>query len=161
MTYPNEPGYLKGSETSRAAAKAVASKARKQIEVVSELVKEARYQGTTADAVRIQLSKEWEHCHNNIASARLAELVAKGVIVKTTRKKKATTGAMHTVYVHKDYADMEQAVVTPSLKKTRAEIFFQKTEASLRVALDILERGETVPMSPHMALHRALKEYFK
>ncbi len=159
MTYPQSSGFLAGSETSEEAARHIdATVAIDQLRGVERLIHGSAYHGTTADDVRQDLQIHWPHMHNNIVSARIARLVNMGRVMKTARKRKVTTGRNQTIYVHADYADMEQGVALQSTQK-KAD-FLKEIDPVLRAMAMILNDNRPVRIEPNGPFHQKLKERF-
>lgn len=160
MTYPRQSGHLAGSATSEAAAQYVDESgiADSQLQEVEQRVHACRYHGATADEIRLMLALHWPGLHNAIVSARLARLVNIGKIIKTARQKKASTGRQQTVYVHADFADMEQAAPLQSAQK-KAD-FLKEIDPVLRAICSVLDEGKTARLEPDGPFHKKLKERF-
>lgn len=158
MTYPRTAGHLAGSATSEAAAQHVdETYGDSQLREVEKLAHIAKYQGVTADEMRPWLAALWPGTHNAIVSARLAALVRQGKVVKTVRQRKATTGRQQQVYVHADFADMEQAA--PQSAKAKTD-FLKEIDPVLRALCSVLDEGKTARLEPNGPFHNKLKERF-
>ena len=90
-TYPDDPGYVRGSDTSQAAAESMADvKASMQARAHSLLIN--RDDGLTCDELEILTG--WLH---QTASARLRELVMKGRAYDTNERRMTRHGRWATV----------------------------------------------------------------
>ncbi len=91
MTYPQEPGYQKNSETSRNAAEKL--RPAKYIEQTMEFLKSRGVNGATADELAQYLSEiNGRIIQNTTAGARLTELLLQGTVLKSGKKRATRFG---------------------------------------------------------------------
>lgn len=93
MTYPNEPGYVAGSDTSRDAADSVANTALTMRMHIFDLLAKREPAGMTCDEVETALG--YRH---QTASARLRELSLSGAIHDTGDRRLTRSGRSARVY---------------------------------------------------------------
>ena len=161
MTYPRETGFQAGSATSEAAARHLdeTGTADSQLQEVLDWAWRGKYHGVTADEVRLYMLADWPTLHNSIVSARLARLVNTGSVVKTTRTRKASTGRDQTVYVHRDFADMETP--KPLQSATAKKDFLKEIHPVLVAMLCALDAGKIPRIEPGGPFHMKLKEHIQ
>ena len=100
--YPFNPGHVRGSETSKAAAESVkgtASSVRKQILAILN-------ERGTLGATDYEIEQTLGLIHQT-ASARRRELVLKGEVIKTPTRRKTGTGRTATVWISREHASVE------------------------------------------------------
>jgi len=85
--YPDAPGFVRGSDTSEAAAKSISPKARSILhDRICKLVA-AFYHGLTSEEVQIALDLTHQNC-----SARTTELVQMGRLVDCGERRRTSSG---------------------------------------------------------------------
>lgn len=162
MTYPKTSGFLAGSETSQEAAEHVDSNgsADGQMAMVEKyLLTVAKYHGATADDIRLVIKSQWPSLHNSIVSARLARLVNLGSIVKSAKKRRASTGRNQSVYFHVKFSDMEAVKPLQSVKKKKD--FIDEARVALVAMLEVLNGGKHVTIQPGGRFHNIMKEHLE
>lgn len=161
MTYPMETGFQAGSATSEAAATYIdqTGTADSQLREVLDWSWRGKYHGVTADEVRLYMLADWPTLHNSIVSARLARLVNTGHVVKTSRTRRAGTGRDQTVYVHRDFADMETP--KPLQSATAKKDFLKEVTPVLLAMLEALNAGKAPRIEPGGPFHVKLKEHLQ
>lgn len=160
--YPNQSGFVAGSQTSAAAAQHVDESGAalgQMLAVQNYLATVAKYKGATADEIRLAIQGDWPHLHNSIVSARLSRLVNLGLAVKSAKTRKASTGRPQGVYFLKDFADME--TLKPLQSAAKRKDFLADIEPVLRAMLLALDAGKTPRIEPGGPLHKKLKEHFQ
>ena len=110
MTYPKDPGFVNGSETSKDAAGEVKSKAGAMREKIMQMVRMRGMFGCTAHEAGIELGMK-----SQTVSARFAELSQFGWLIKTGRKRVTQGNYKAAVYVTRDYAHLVPKNVKPTL----------------------------------------------
>lgn len=97
MTYPNSPGYAKGSETSQAAAETLYNREGLHFAVLQCLYNKA--QGLVVDDVKylVQRSMGRDFDRSTVA-ARFTELEAQGLIESTDQRGVTARGKSATIY---------------------------------------------------------------
>jgi len=85
--YPNTPGFVRGSDTSEAAAKSLSQKALSDLcQRICRYVA-AQRNGVTSEEIQVALDLIHQTC-----SARTTELVLKGWLVDTGERRRTSTG---------------------------------------------------------------------
>ena len=97
MTYPNDPGFVKDSDTSFAASRSFGADSLREL-VRAHIASQGR-NGATCDEVEVALDMRHQTC-----SARCRELVLKGGIIKTVSVRPTRSGCKAHVYVTGDTA---------------------------------------------------------
>lgn len=151
MNYPDEPGYERGSDTSKAAAKSVNSNAWRL--KVEECMRRA-HDGTIDDELEVLLGMRHQS-----ASPRRRELEMMHRVIGTGRKRKTRSGRSAQVYVHIDNAPPEllaKLTTTPGADPGQ-EVHLSDTQRDLLVKLssmldDVRERGILEPECAVMRL---------
>lgn len=85
--YPDAPGYVRGSDTSKAAAKSLNPKTLSDLENRICRYVGAHFNGVTSEEVQIALGLTHQNC-----SARTTELVLKGRLVDSGERRKTSSG---------------------------------------------------------------------
>lgn len=98
VRYPNKPGHVKGSDTSKEAAESVVSSAAAMRLKVKAYVGRHGTTGATCDEAECALSMR-----HQTASARLRELELATEIIKLDDKRKTRSGRNAHVYVLPEY----------------------------------------------------------
>ena len=98
MTYPKDPGFVNGSETSEHAAGEVASKTEAMRKKIMDLVRNRGMFGCTSYEAGIELGMKPQ-----TVSARFAELSQRGRLIKTVRKRTTQGNYKAAVYVTDHY----------------------------------------------------------
>ena len=90
--YPDSPGYVKGSDTSQAAAESIpASTLRAK---VYQIIYRAGPRGKTCDEVEVAM-----HGRHQTVSARIRELVLSNDLIDTGLRRATRSGRMAAIYV--------------------------------------------------------------
>jgi hypothetical protein len=85
--YPDVPGFVRGSDTSEAAARSITPKARSDLhDRICRLVA-AFYHGLTSEEIQVALDLTHQNC-----SARTTELVKMGLLVDCGERRPTSTG---------------------------------------------------------------------
>ena len=92
--YAGRPGFVRGSDTSEAAADSVADRRVSHQQKVLKYFKRVGTQGTTDDDIEVALG-----LRHQTASARRRELELKGLVSKTDRRRRTRSGRTAAVYV--------------------------------------------------------------
>jgi hypothetical protein len=87
--YPDVPGFVRGSDTSEAAAKSLSPRAISALcqRIVRYVA--AHFNGVTSEDVQMALGLTHQNC-----SARTTELVFKGVLYDTGERRRTSSGRM-------------------------------------------------------------------
>lgn len=157
MTYPDNTGHLRGSDTSKEAAEHLdeTGKADVQLQRVEQLLSKTLKTGMTADEIRVRMERDWPGLHNSIVSARLARLVNLGRAVRTGNTRRASTGRSQGVYIHADYAD--PADLKPVTEPIQKDTFLKEIEPVLRAMYTVLEEGKVPRIEPGGPFHHKLR----
>jgi predicted transcriptional regulator len=135
MTYPKDPGFVSGSETSEHAAKEVESKAGAMRNAIMELVRLRGMFGCTSYEAGAELGMKPQ-----TVSARFAELSQFGWLIKTGRKRVTQGNYKAFVYVTRDYAHLVPKNVKPTLQRLenirKAIVKLEEEAAMLRGRLN-------------------------
>lgn len=94
MKYPNQPGYVRNSDTSREAAESMRKAAPSIRERIYTWIEWRGYFGATADEVEAKSG-----IRNQTITARIRELELSGRLTKTDDKRKTRSGRNARVYV--------------------------------------------------------------
>jgi hypothetical protein len=131
MTYPKDPGFVNGSETSKHAAGEVESKASAMRERIMGLVRMRGMFGCTSYEAGIELGMKPQ-----TVSARFAELSQRGMLIKSGRTRKTQGNYKAGVYVTEDYSHLVPRNTLP----TEARL------ANIRKAIVKLQQEEALLM---------------
>ena len=101
MTYPKDPGFVSGSETSEHAAREVESKASAMRNKIMRLVGMRGMFGCTSYEAGIELGMLPQ-----TVSARFAELSQRGMLIKSGRTRKTQGNYKAGVYVTDEYSHL-------------------------------------------------------
>lgn len=85
--YPNAPGFVRGSDTSEAAAKSLSPKALSALEARICKYTAAHFNGVTSEDIQMALGLTHQNC-----SARTTELVLKGRLYDTGERRPTSSG---------------------------------------------------------------------
>jgi hypothetical protein len=93
--YPNRPGYVQDSDTSRAAADSLSDRelSKQKLAIVGYIDRNAEH-GATCDEIEVAFD-----LRHQTASARIRELSLSGVLVDTGRRRTTRSGRLARVYV--------------------------------------------------------------
>jgi predicted transcriptional regulator len=92
MNYPNEPGYVVGSDTSKAAAESINALSMRGIAL--ETIKRAGLHGMTSDELEATIGMR-----HQTASARIRELALGGNIFDSGQRRKTRSGRNAAVWL--------------------------------------------------------------
>lgn len=85
--YPQSPGFVRGSDTSEAAAKSLNPKTLSELEARICRYVAAHFHGVTSEEIQIALGLTHQNC-----SARTTELVLKGRLVDSGERRRTSSG---------------------------------------------------------------------
>ena len=88
VTYPDSPGFVRGSDTSEAAANDVKSVAGAMRTRILEWISDRGFPGATCDEVEVALSMK-----HQTASARISELSSSGMLADSGHRKPTRSGS--------------------------------------------------------------------
>tara|TARA_R110000823_G_scaffold298760_1_gene419207 strand:- start:373 stop:792 length:420 start_codon:yes stop_codon:yes gene_type:complete len=94
MSYPNGPGFVRGSDTSEQASRSVAVKAADMRKQILQMLASRGLHGATS-----REAGEWLGIKPQTISARFAEMSQRGEIGRTPRKRATQGGCKAYVYV--------------------------------------------------------------
>ncbi len=102
MSYPNEPGFQKQSETSEWAASRVNAVEYRQ--TAKEFLRQRGKHGATADELATHMAEIYKRpISNTTAGARITELKERGQAVKTNLRRSTRYGRLAEVVVLKEF----------------------------------------------------------
>ena len=132
MTYPKDPGFVRGSDTSEQAAIEVASRSEAMRNKIMSMVKLRGMFGCTSNEAGKELGMKPQ-----TVSARFAELSHRGMLIRTLRKRTTQGNYKAFVYVTCDFAQFvprnEESVMRQLSKvRNRIEVLQREEEMLLR-----------------------------
>lgn len=147
MSYPHNPGYQAGSETSEAAAINLTGKDRANATILSWMERKGEF-GMTIDEASVLLSEVFERqIPPGTASARMRELELTDKISKTPKKRRTRTGSPANVYIIGTWSETLLAKVPPIITNPEPpETALQRLQR-YEAQLSIHGHGRTVPFT--------------
>ena len=135
MTYPKDPGFVSGSETSEHAAGEVASRTEAMRNKILGMARLRGMFGCTSNEAGTELGMKPQ-----TVSARFAELSQRGLLIKTGRKRTTQGSYKAAVYVTNDYAHLVPRNITPTMQRLenirKAIVKLKEEEAMLQGRLN-------------------------
>lgn len=115
MNYPEEPGWEKGSDTSKAAAKAMKGAAKTQEAAVYRLLAERKGYGATRGEIALALEPVLGPVQESTYSARIRELALGGHVVDSGKRRPTRPGTtkMATVWVLTKFGPKAPPILKP------------------------------------------------
>lgn len=154
MNYPNNTGFARHSETSRASAEMLdeSGAADNQAAFILTQLKAQGLKGATVDEMTIWMKNDgFPKIHNGTVAGRMVNLEKNNHVIKTAVVRKTTSGRKANVYMLFCYSD--KVVVESS-------ITFGDLRPLLKAMYQNLEDGKTLRLEPKGEFHQLFRQYF-
>lgn len=122
MNYPQTTGYVANSATSKASAEQLdkSGNAASQAGAILACLKRLGVTGATADELTVHMKANgFPAIHNGTVAGRLVHLELNNEAVKTRKTRETRAGRDATVYVHADFKNEVDVLVTAGLSCLR------------------------------------------